>query len=97
LGVLEDGTPLEDHAPALSPADEIPKAQLQARRPPLSSLVTDPKDAAGIAGAYLEHRYTQPEIADHLGAHCSTTDRRGCSADGRRLADMVRNSKARLH
>jgi hypothetical protein len=89
LGVLEDGTPLEDHAPALSPADEIPKAQLQARRPPLSSLVTDPKDAAGIARAYLGHRYTQQEIADHLGVHYSTISRGVHAVDGRRRRNTL--------
>jgi hypothetical protein len=51
----------------LSPAREIPKTQAQVRRPPLSAVVPDPKDAAGIAGAYIEHRYTQQETADHPG------------------------------
>jgi hypothetical protein len=62
--------------PALSTAREIPKALVQVRRPPPSTIVSDPKDAAGVARAYLEHRYTQQEIADHLGVHYSTVSRR---------------------
>ena len=67
---------IEEHATVLSPAREIPKAQAQVRRPPLSATVSSPKDTAGIAVAYLEHRYTQQEIADHLGVHYSTISRR---------------------
>jgi DNA-binding transcriptional regulator LsrR (DeoR family) len=32
-------------------------------------MVSDSKDSVGIACAYLEHRYTQQEIADRLGIH----------------------------
>jgi REP element-mobilizing transposase RayT len=67
---------IEEHAAGPFPAREIPKTQVQVRRPPLSALVADPKDAPGIARAYLEHRYTQQEIADHLGVHYSTISRR---------------------
>jgi hypothetical protein len=45
-------------------------------RPPLSAIVSDPKDGAGIASAYLECGYNQQEIADHLGVHYSTVSRR---------------------
>jgi hypothetical protein len=84
---------IEEHAPGLSPIREIPEAQLRVRRPPLSALVTDPKDAAGIARAYLEHRYTQQEIADHLGVHYSTICRRLQAVDGRRLRNTMRDCK----
>jgi hypothetical protein len=82
---------IEQHAPVLSPAREIPKAQAQVRRPPLSVLVTDPKDAPGIASAYLEHRYTQQEIADHLGVHYSTISRRVRAVDGRQRRNTKRD------
>jgi DNA-binding MarR family transcriptional regulator len=62
--------------PTLSTAREIPKALVQVRRSPLASIVSDPKDAAGVARAYLECGYTQQEIADHLGVHYSTISRR---------------------
>ena len=74
---------IEEHAPASAPDREIPKAQAGVRRPPLGTLITDSKDAAGIARAYLEHRYTQQEIADHLGVHYSTISRRVHAASGR--------------
>jgi hypothetical protein len=44
---------VEDLALASASIAEIPRAQRLAARPPLSALVTDPKDAAGIALAYL--------------------------------------------
>ena len=84
---------IEEHAPALSPAREIPEIQAQVRRPPLSVLVTDPKDTAGIAGAYLEHRYTQQEIADHVGVHYSTISRRVRATDRRRLRNTICDCK----
>jgi len=62
--------------------------------PPLSALVTDPKDAAGIACAYLGHRYTQQEIVDHLGVHDSTISRRVRTVDGRRLRNTMRDCRA---
>jgi hypothetical protein len=73
---------------------EIPRAQRLAARPPLSALVTDSKDAPGIARAYLEHRYTQQEIADHLGVHYSTISRRVRAVDGRRLRNAMRDCRA---
>jgi hypothetical protein len=89
-GVLDDDESLEAHTPALSPAREIPKALVQVRRPPLIALVTDSQDAAGVARAYLEHRYTRQEIADHLGVHYATVSRRVRSVDSRRLRNTVR-------
>jgi len=44
---------VEDLALASASIAEIPRAQRLAARPPLSALVTDPKDAAGFALAYL--------------------------------------------
>jgi len=82
---------IEEHAPALSAAREVPKAQAEVRRPPLSAIVTDPKDAAGIARAYLEHRYTQQEIADHLGVHYSTISRRVRMISPPRARNLVRD------
>jgi IS30 family transposase len=41
--------------------------------PPLSDSFSDPTD---IASAYLGHRYTQQEIAEHLSVHYSTISRR---------------------
>jgi hypothetical protein len=67
------------------------RGQLRTHRPPLSALVADPKDAPGIARAYLEHRYTQQEIADHLGVHHLTISRRVRTVDGRRFRNTVRN------
>jgi len=67
---------IEKHAPANSTALEIPRAQRIAGRHPLASIVSDPKDVAGVARAYLECGYTQQEIADHLGVHYSTISRR---------------------
>jgi DNA-directed RNA polymerase specialized sigma24 family protein len=61
--------------------------------PPLSALVSDPKDAAGIARAYLEHRYTQQEIADHLGVHYSTISRRLRSSCVPRMRNTMRDCK----
>jgi len=84
---------IEEHAPELAPDREIPKTQVQVRRPPLSAFVTDPKDAAGIARAYLEYRYTQQEIADHLGVHYSTISRRVRAVDGRRLRNTMRDCR----
>jgi hypothetical protein len=66
---------------------------VQVRRPPLSALVTNPKDAAGIARAYLEHRYTQQESAAHLGVHYSTISRRLQPVDVCRLRNTIRDCK----
>lgn len=67
---------IEEHAPARTAPLEIPQTQLVAARPALVDIVSDADDAAGIARAYLEHRYTQQEIAGHLGVHYSTISRR---------------------
>jgi putative transposase len=67
---------IEEHAPVTEVPLEIPQAQRLAARPALLDIVSDPGDAAGIACAYLEHRYTQQEIADHLEVHYSTVSRR---------------------
>ncbi|MEW5826487.1 MAG: helix-turn-helix transcriptional regulator [Candidatus Bipolaricaulota bacterium] len=53
--------------------------------------VTAPKDAAGIARAYLEHRYSQQEIADYLGVHYSTVSRRLRASRVPRTANAVRD------
>ncbi len=84
---------IEEHAPGLASVREIPSGQLAIHRPPLPALVTDPKDAAAIARAYVEHRYTQQEIADHLGVHYSTISRRVRSVDARRLRNTVHDYK----
>jgi IS30 family transposase len=57
-------------------------------------MVSDSKDAPGIARACLEHRYTQQEIADHLGVHYSTISRRVRAVDGHRLRNTMRNCRA---
>jgi CRP-like cAMP-binding protein len=57
----------------------------------LASLVTDAKDTAGIARAYLEHRYTQQEIADHLDVRYSTVSRRVRAVESRRLRNTMRD------
>jgi putative transposase len=75
----------------LSPAREVPKAQAEVRRPPPSTIVSDSQDAAGIARAYLERRYTQQEIADHLGVHYSTVSRRVRAVESRRLRNTMRD------
>ncbi len=84
---------IEEHAPGLSPVREIPRTQVQVRRPPLAALVTDSRDAAGIARAYLEHRYTQQEIADYLDVHYSTISRRLRASYVPRLRNIVRDYK----
>jgi hypothetical protein len=81
------------HSPALSPTREIPKTQAQVRRLPLSAFVSDPKDATGIARAYLEHRYTQQEVANHLGVHYSTISRRLRASCVPRARNMLRDYK----
>jgi DNA-binding transcriptional regulator LsrR (DeoR family) len=63
------------------------------RRSSLSAIVSDAKDTAGIARAYLEHRYTQHEIADHLGIHYSTISRRVWAADGRQFRNTMRDCR----
>jgi len=40
--------------------------------PRLAAIVSDSKVTPGIARAYIEHRYTQREIANHLGVQYST-------------------------
>jgi len=67
---------IEEHAPVGAATLEIPRAQRVASRPPLAAIVSSPKDAAGVARAYLECGYTQEEIANHLGVHYSTISRR---------------------
>jgi IS30 family transposase len=57
-------------------------------------MVSDSKDAPGIARAYLEHCYTQHEIADHLDVHYSTISRRVRAVDGRRLRNAMRDCRA---
>jgi len=84
---------IEEHAPALAPTREIPKVQAGVRRPPLGTLITDSKDVAGIARAYLEHRYTQQEIANHLGVHYSTISRRVHAADRTRNSTTMRDCR----
>jgi putative transposase len=84
---------IEEHAAELAPVREIPKGQLAVLRPPLAALVDDPNNAAAIARAYIEHRYTQQEIADHLGVHSSTISRRVRSVDERRVRNTVRDYK----
>jgi len=59
--------------------------------PPLSDSFSDPTDIASIASAYLGHRYTQQEIAEHLGVHDSTISRRVRAVDGRRLRNTMRD------
>jgi REP element-mobilizing transposase RayT/Trp operon repressor len=86
---------IEEHAPAAAVAREIPRAQQSVSRPALAAIITDSKDTPGIARAYLEHRYTQQEIADHLGVHYSTISRRVRAVDGRRLRNTMRDCKTR--
>jgi len=84
---------IEEHAPALLPAGEIPRAQVQVTRPPLSALVTDPQDVDAIAHTYLDHRYTQQEIANHLGVHYSTISRRMQSVEKRGFRKSMRDCR----
>jgi hypothetical protein len=72
----------------------LARPQAQVRRPPLTAIVSDPKDAAGIARAYLEHCYTQQEIADHLDVHYATISRRLDAVAGRRYRDTTRDRGA---
>jgi putative transposase len=67
---------IEEHTPPRTDLSEIPRSQLVAGRPALLDIVSDPDDVAGIAHAYLKYRYTQQEIADHLGVNYSTISRR---------------------
>ncbi len=90
---LGSDTFIEEHAPELPPVREIPKTQVQVRRPPLSAIVADPKDAASIARAYIEHHYAQHEIASHLGVHYSTISRRLRASCVPRTRNMVRDYK----
>jgi hypothetical protein len=85
---------VEEHAPVLSTAREIPKTQAQVRRPPLASVFTDPNDVAGVARAYLECGYNQQEIADHLGVHDSTVSRRVHAIDSCRRRNTMRDCRA---
>jgi REP element-mobilizing transposase RayT len=73
---------IEEHAPPRAAVSEVPRPQLVVGRPALPDIVTEPDDAAGIANAYLEHRYTQQEIAAHLGVHYSTISRRVRAHEG---------------
>jgi len=79
---LGSDTFIEEHTPPRTALSEIPRDQLVAGRPALIDIVSDPDDAAGIARAYLEHRYTQQEIAAHLGVHYSTISRRVRGQEG---------------
>ncbi len=67
---------VKEHAPAHPAGREIPRAQRLVDRPPLADIVSDPKDIAGIARAYIECGYTQQQIASHLDVHYSTISRR---------------------
>jgi putative transposase len=82
---------IEQHAPADLTTLEIPRAQRTAGRPSLPAIVSDPKDDAGVARAYLECGYTQQEIADHLGVHYSTVSRRVRAVESRRLRNTMRD------
>ncbi|MEW5825575.1 MAG: addiction module toxin RelE [Candidatus Bipolaricaulota bacterium] len=73
---------IEEHTPPRTAFSEIPRDQLVAGRPALIAIVSNPDDAAGIARAYLEHRYTQQEIAAHLRIHYSTISRRVRAQEG---------------
>jgi len=79
---LGSDTFIEEHTPPRTAFSEIPRDQLVAGRPALIDIVSDADDAAGIARAYLEHRYTQQEIAAHLGVHYSTISRRVRAQEG---------------
>jgi len=79
---LGSDTFIEEHTPPRTALSEIPRDQLVAGRPALIDIVSEPDDAAGIARAYLEHRYTQQEIAAHLGVHYSTISRRVRAQEG---------------
>jgi len=59
-------------------------------RPRHAAILSDAKDAAGVARAHLECGYTQQEIADHLGVHYSTISRRVHAVDGRRRRNTKR-------
>jgi DNA-binding MarR family transcriptional regulator len=68
---------IEQHAPSGSASlPEIPRVQRLVDRPTLDTVVTNSKDVAGVAKAYLEHGYTMNEIAAHLDVHYSTVSRR---------------------
>jgi REP element-mobilizing transposase RayT len=92
---LGSDTFIEQHAPAGATAREIPRAQQQVGRPQLAAILSDAKDSVGIARAYLEHRYTQQEIADHLGVHYSTISRRVHTREEVRDAEGICDCKTR--
>jgi len=83
----------EQHVPADSTTLEIPRAQRPATRPPLPAIVSSSEDAPGIARAYIEHRYIQHEIADHLGVHYSTVSRRVRAVESRRFRNTMCDCK----
>jgi DNA-binding transcriptional regulator LsrR (DeoR family) len=60
-------------------------------------MVSDSKDAPGIARVYLEHRYTQQEIADHLGVHYSTISQRVRALDDHRVGNMMCDCRICFH
>jgi putative transposase len=85
---------IEQHAPASSRMNEIPRAQRLIGRPPLDAIVSDASDAANIARAYIEHGYTMQEIAAHLGVHYATISRRVRAQEEQRETRLLRDCKA---
>ena len=53
---------------------EMPKRQRLADRPDLAALLADDR-GEGLLAAYVDHGYSQREIAEHLGRHYSTVSR----------------------
>jgi REP element-mobilizing transposase RayT len=84
---------IEQHAPASSRMNEIPRSQRLIGRPPLDAIVNDARDAANIARAYAEHGYTMQEIAAHLGVHYATVSRRVRAQEEQRETRLVRDCK----
>jgi putative transposase len=79
---LGDGPFLEKLTPYLkekAALTEIPRAQRFAARPPLDRLLPRVRSALkrdrAIAKAYLQHGYSQRDIAAHVGLHYSTVSR----------------------